>query len=80
MAERSGFKFYIIEARPKGYPDGTVRYYMSGNGYKWRHSPHEGTAYSQKTWAEKRVQKEKDGCVWIKILTYNSNLEEEEEK
>ena len=24
MAERNGFTFYIIEARPKGYPEGFV--------------------------------------------------------
>ena len=80
MAERNGFTFYIIEARPKGYPEGTVRYYMSGKGYKWRNSPHEGTPYTQKTWAEKRVQQEKKNCYWIKLLTYNSTLEKEEEK
>lgn len=78
MSKRNGFKFYVIEACPKGYGEDEVRYYSDGKGYKWRNNPHEGTAYSVRSWAEKRVEAEKSGCQWIKILTYNAELQHEE--
>lgn len=77
MAERSGFKFYIIEAIPLGYGN-EVRYYQSGKGYVWRRSPHEATFYVDKSWAEKRVKAEKKVCSSIRILTYDSSLTGEE--
>ena len=80
MAERSGFTFYVIEATPKGYGDDKVKYYQSGKGYKWRDSPHEGTHYSKKSWAEKRVETEKKGCNKIRLLTYTTKLEQVEER
>lgn len=80
MAERNGFTFYVIEATPKGYGDEKVKYYCSGKGYKWKDSPHEGTHYSKKTWAEKRVETEKKGCNKIRLLTYTSKLEQVEER
>jgi len=80
MAERSGFTFYVIEATPKGYGDGNVKYYCSGKGYKWKESPHEGTHYSVKRWAEKRIETEKKCCIKIRLLTYTSKLEQEEER
>lgn len=80
MAERSGFTFYVIEATPKGYGDDVVKYYQSGKGYKWRDSPHEGTHYSKKCWAEKRVETEKKGCNKIRLLTYTTKLEQVEER
>lgn len=80
MAERNGFTFYVIEATPKGYGDEKVKYYCSGKGYKWKDSPHEGTHYSMKRWAEKRVETEKKGCNKIRLLTYTSKLELVEER
>lgn len=69
MAERSGFTFYVIEATPKGYGEDVVRYYCSGKGHEWKESPHEGTHYSMKTWAEKRINREKKFCNKIRLLT-----------
>lgn len=80
MAERNGFTFYVIEATPKGYGDDKVKYYCSGKGYKWKDSPHEGTHYSKKCWAEKRVETEKKCCNKIRLLTYTSKLELVEER
>lgn len=77
MSKRNGFKFYVIEACPKGYEEDEVRYYRAGMGCKWRGGPHEGTAYAARSWAEKRVESEKSGCQWIKILTYNAELQHE---
>lgn len=77
MAERNGFTFYVIEATPKGYGD-KVKYYCSGKGYKWKDSPHEGTHYSMKRWAEKRIEREKKCCDKIRLLTYESKLEQEQ--
>ena len=76
MAERNGFTFYVIEALPKGYDK--EKYYCAGKGYKWKASPHEGTHYSMRRWAEKRMEEERSGCQWIKILTYSSKLEKVE--
>lgn len=80
MAERNGFTFYVIEATPKGYGDEKVKYYCSGRGYKWKDSPHEGTHYSMKRWAEKRIETEKKFCNKIRLLTYNSTLQQVEER
>lgn len=80
MAERNGFTFYVIEATPKGYGEDTVKYFQSGKGYKWRDSPHEGTHYSMKRWAEKRIETEKKHCNKIRLLTYTSKLELVEER
>ena len=77
MAERSGFKFYIIEACPLGLGN-KVFYYQAGRGCKWRKSPHEATFYSVKAWAEKRVKTEQKFCYSIRILTYDSSLTGEE--
>lgn len=79
MAERDGFTFYVIEATPKCYGD-RVKYYCSGKGYKWKDSPHEGTHYSMKRRAEKRIEIEKKGCDKIRLLTYEAKLELVEER
>lgn len=40
--------------------------------------PDDGWNWQRTLMAEKRVEAEKSGCQWIKILTYNAELQHEE--